>query len=140
MEPATEKPSTAPAMDSKGSKVMDVGQPMIQWPPHQREPVTRPEPEVINPAVSTRRSGHKRSQPSNFTCSKPGVVLHLQFVQGVAEIGAKRTAQAHIVHWTVLSVDPEDGTLDTFQPTFMPMALRQLVKEKMLTHLIGRKQ
>jgi len=39
-------------------------------------------------------------------------------------MGERRTAQACIAYWTMLSMDPENGQLDNYQPAFTPMAFK----------------
>ena len=52
------------------------------------------------------------------------MMTYIQFVQRVAEWGDNQSTQAIMAYWTMISMDPEDGSLDTFQPVFTPMALK----------------
>ena len=115
---------TQPPIDR--SKVTDVETPTVQWPP-KRPKVTFQEPVSEPVGTPQRRSGRIRRKPTNLTYDKPGqqgLSAHLQFVQRVAEMGNRRTAMAHVAYWTMISMDPKDGSLDSFQPVCAPMALK----------------
>ena len=84
-----------------------------------RTKAPKPTEPVREETVGFGRGRCKRNRPKTFTFDRDGVASHLQFTQGVAEMSDHRSAQAHVAHWTMLSVDPENGSLDSFQPVHM---------------------
>ena len=104
----------------------------MQWPPKKQTPPAPPKPPNPTPSVTQptqttsppQRSGRQHKAPRNFTCNKPGVASHIQFVKDVSQINNKQTTEACIACWTMLSVDPQTGLLDSFQPTLTPMAFK----------------
>ena len=118
-EPKEDKPNVQPRVavetDSEKekatvdvrSKVLDVKTPTIQWPvPKVAMPKpAEPPPMAPSPQPLHRRSKRESCQPLNFTYTKPGDALYLQFVRKVAALEDSQTTKACVAYWTMISVD-----------------------------------
>ena len=127
-EPTLEPTSaTTTSSSTHGSKVSDVEVPTAPWP--SSKPKGGP-PSRETPKPTSARPKRQAKQNIPFTYDRPGnptasaMITYIQFVQRVAEWGDSQSTQAVMAHWTMISMDPEDGSLDTFQPVFTPMALK----------------
>ena len=131
----TTNTTTSSTQSIDRSRVSDVETPTIAWPPRQSSTTTTTQSaerdtsaKGVNPNL--RRSQRTRTKPSNLTYTDKGVASYLQFAKRVSEIKSPLSVQAYVAYWTMISMDPNTGSLDAFQPHLTPMALKATRKGK----------
>ena len=122
--PTMPLPATPPANDPVPPSPSPVSSPA---PDRGRSSVADTPTEAVPP----RRSQRARQAPNRYGYDGDGVAGYLELVDYIRELAKdnRQTAEGMVAYWTMLSMNPLDDTMDSFQPVWTPMALKAAKKK-----------